>query len=719
MFYHLRILSLPHSNPLMMKIFSIVWFVLSTLSLASCTEQPHYTEALSPEQALSSFQLHDGFEMTLFAAEPHVLDPVCMAFDAQGNIFVVEMPDYPYKPAPGEGKGRIKLLVDSDDDGQIDQSVVFADQLSEATSILPWRDGLLVTAAPNILYLKDTDGDFKADQQEVLFSGFFENNSEAQITNLRYSVDNWIYAANHGQAGEVRSTRQPELPSLPMQGGDFRFRLDRGQFELTTGPGQFGLTIDDWGNRFMTQNTIHIRHAVMPKRYTNRHADAPTATSALNISDHDLEMFQQTPPPYWRAERTRRRQQQYDEQGLDRKEYAEDHFSGASGGTVYTGDAFPSDYYGNIFTGDVSGNLVHRDVLTPLDDSPTFVASRHASESDSEFLTSNDPWFRPVNFTVGPDGYLYVIDMYRQHIETPLSIPEDLKEAMNFLNGSQRGRIYRIGPAQAASGKNTTARLASREPKELVALLAHPNQWWRLQAQRLLLDQQDQSVIPSVESLFSTHEDPRARLHALYVLEGFDALNVALVKQAMADDHPGVREHGVLLAERFPSCLPQLLKCVEDSSARVAFQASLSVGEFSDREEVVAALAKVAEQHADDPWFRAAVLSSKAGSSAEMLQKLSESTSFFQHTEPGKLSLIEDASHIIGTQDNTQDIESHLSWLANLGEAWQGVAVGGLLKGLEKNEDPTVKALVQASANQDTQSTIESLKNHYSRVSLR
>ena len=702
-----------------MKPYSAIWLLLYIILLTSCTEEQHYTKALSPEQALDSFQLRDGFDISVFAAEPHVLDPVCMAFDAQGNVFVVEMPDYPYKPAAGEGNGRIKVLIDSDNDGRIDESIVFADKLSEATSILPWRDGLLVTAAPDILYLKDTDGDFKADKKEVLFSGFFANNSEAQITNLRFGVDNWIYAANHGQAGEVRFTRKPKMPALSMQGGDFRFRPDRGEFELTTGPAQFGLTMDDWGHRFMTQNTIHIRHAVVPKRYVDRHPDLPASPAALNISDHDLRMFQLTPPPYWRAERTRRRQQQYDEQGLDRVEYAEDHFSGASGGTIYTGDVFPEEYYGNIFTGDVSGNLVHRDVIIPLDDSPTFVASRDESELDSEFLASTDPWFRPVNFTVGPDGYLYVIDMYRQHIETPLSIPEDLKEDMDFLNGIDRGRIYQIKPTNAQVPETASPNLKQKEPQELAALLAHPNRWWRLQAQRLLLERQDPSIVPTLKTMLKEHQDPRTRLHALYVLEGLNALDDALVERAMTDAHPGVREHGVRLAERFPTCLPQLLKSAEDPSAQVAFQASLSLGEFSDQDEVVSALARVAEQHTDDPWFRTAVLSAEAGSSVELVKTLFESTSFFQDTTAGKLSLVEDASYIIGAQNDEQDMLAHLGLLTDLNEAWQGVAVNGLLKGLEKSEDAGLEQVVEDSAEMDTKSILELLKSHYSRVSLR
>jgi len=695
-------------QPPMNYIFAF-FLTCSMLAGFSCSKQ--YPDALTPEKSLESFQVQDGFKVEIFATEPHVKDPVSMLFDEEGNVFVVEMPDYPYKPEPGQGKGRIKLLKDSDGDGRIDQSTVFAENLSEATSILPWKGGLLVTAAPHILYMKDTNHDARADTQETLFSGFFENNSEAQITNLTFSIDNWIYAANHGQAGEVTFSRKPDAPSLAMGGADFRFRLDKDAFEQTTGPAQFGLAINEWGHRFITQNTIHIRHAVMPWRYMHRHPYLPSTTGALNISDHDLRMFQRTPPPYWRAERTRRRQQRYDEQNLDRVEYAEDHFTGASGGTVYAGDAFPKAYHGNIFTGDVAGNLVHRDVITPLDDSPTYVAQRDDNELDKEFLAAADPWFRPANFTVGPDGYLYVIDMYRQHIETPLSIPEDLKEDMDFYNGSEMGRIYRIVPENAENRGNIRPNLRDEPAEALVALLAHPNQWWRLQAQRLLLEKQDKSVVAAVRTMFMQHESPKARLHALYVLEGLDALNAEIAKQAMKDAHPGVREHGVMLSEQFPECIPQLMAGIDDPSVRVAFQASLSAGAF-DNEQAINTLAKALGQYGENVWFRTAVLSAEAGTTIDLLKEL-ETQTFFQETAPWKLTFLEDFCNVTGRRNQPGEITLLITTLTSPSLAvsadWQKAGVKGMSEGLQQSaaEDPALTALLK-DINTDSK---EGIKN--------
>ena len=570
------------------KQFIATILILYVLNI-SCSEK-HYKDALSPEEAMRTFTLNKDFKIELFAAEPFVLDPVEMTFDEQGNAFVVEMPDYPFKPESGIGKGRIRMLADTNGDGRVDKSTIFADSLLEATSILPWKGGLIVTAAPNIFYLKDTNGDGRADTKELLFTGFFQNNSEAQITNLRFSVDNWIYASNFGQEGEVTSVKNPGAPPLSMSGADFRFRMDRGLFELETGPTQFGQAIDDWGHRFLTENSIHIQQSIIPWRYAHRHPYLPHHKLLANISDHDPLMYNASSPPYWRVERTKRRNQAFQENNLDQVEYAEGHFTGASGTTIYLGHSFPEKYYGNVFIGDVSGNLVHRDILTAFADSVALVAKRDDVEKSEEFLTSTDPWFRPANFSVGPDGSLYIIDMYRQHIEAPTSVPEDLKSDMDYNNGKDKGRIYRIVPKNAGSYKKVSPDLKNATTEQIVEQLSNPNQWWQLQAQRILLERQDKSVVPALKNLFTRHQDPRVRLHALYALEGLNSLDAIIVEQAMKDVHPGVRENGIMLSEKYPELLPRLIERINDSSACVVFQATLSLGEFPAA-QVVPALA--------------------------------------------------------------------------------------------------------------------------------
>ncbi|HLV00734.1 MAG TPA: PVC-type heme-binding CxxCH protein, partial [Acidobacteriota bacterium] len=510
-------------------------------------------ESLSPrtaEETVASFQLHPALQAEVFASEPLIRDPVEMVLDEDGRIFVAEMVDYPdYDPPEGQPpRSRVSLLEDRDGDGVIDHSSVFADQLLHATSLLPWKGGLIVTSAPDILYLKDTDGDGKADQREVLFTGFNDQvDPEGRITNLRLSVDNWIYASNHGHEGTVRFLRDPEAPPVSVQGTDFRFRLDKGLFEAASGPTQFGQGVDDWGNRFITQNTIHVRHVVIPWRYLTRNLFLDPGNVSQDISDHGrpaARMFQLTAPQQWRVERTRMRQQRYDEQGVDRVELLSGYFTGASGGTIYDGVSLGEEFRGNLFTGDVSGNLVHRDVLAPQ--GATFVASRAPDEEEREFLASTDPWFRPCNFAVGPDGSLFIIDIYREFIETPASIPEELKKNMDFHSGTDLGRIYRISRKGSGPYK-TPQRLSELDSSELVQLLSHENGWHRRTAHRLLLERADPGITPELRNVVHHGESPQARLYAAYLLESLDQVDEEIARKLINDPHPEVRRHGVLL----------------------------------------------------------------------------------------------------------------------------------------------------------------------------
>ena len=665
----------------------LVIFLLPFIFLAGESIAQRYPGPLSPEESMKKLNVAPGFKVSLFASEPHVFDPVSLEFDEEGNAYVIEMPDYPYEVEPGKGHGRIRILKDTDSDGKIDQSIIFAENVTEATSMLPWKGGLIVTAAPNIIYLKDTNGDGKSDIREVLFSGFFQNNSEAQVTSLKLGIDNWIYANNRGQSGKVVFSKTPDARPVEVKGADFRFRLDRDVFELETGPGQFGQTINDWGHRFFSENSIHLQQAVIPWRYTHRHAFMPSSKFNVTITDHEEIMFQEIPPAYWRSERSARRNRVFKEANLNRIEWEKGRFSGASGGTIYNGDALPKEFYGNVFTADVSGSLIHRDVLSQSETNPVMLAKRTDSEKNREFIYSTDTWFRPVTFSVGPDGYLYILDYYRQHIETPVSIPDDLKAEMDFMAGSDMGRIYRLLP-ENASYQGVKVELKQATGLQLVDYLSHKNGWYRSTAQRLLLERQDKTVVPAVTSLFSTSPDPRTRLHALYVLEGLNALDEKIVKQCLLDSESGVRENGIMLAERYSKMVKLLIPMVNDPSKRVSLQAALSLGQFEGK-SVVAALAEVISKYGLNDWFRSAVLSSEAGSSVEILNSLIKDKTFFIKGESWKLSFIQDLSNIIGARYNKEQFSAYLKTLSTdlLSAAnVQQAALKGLKAGLNKSE---------------------------------
>jgi putative membrane-bound dehydrogenase-like protein len=642
--------------------------VIALIALLACGKKP--SGALSPQDSLKSFHLSEDFHVELFASEPQVVDPVEMVFDENGRIYVAEMIDYPDDPPPGTpARSRIRLLEDTDGDGKIDRSVIFADQVLEVSGLMPWKGGLIVTSAPGIFYMKDTNGDGKADIRQLLYTGFPKSNPESRITNPRLGIDNWVYCANTGHDGLISSPDHPERPPIQIRGGDFRFHPIRAVAEPASGPTQFGLTFDNWGNRFSTQNTIHLRHVVLPMQYLMRAPFLDAGALEVDISDHgqpSAQVFPLTKPQAWREQRTQVRQKRYDENQRNFTEEVGGYFTAASGGTAYTGDAFPPDYPGSIFTGDVNGNLVHRDILTP--DGVTFSARR--SKQGVEFLASTDSWSRICNFANAPDGNFYMTDIYREFIETPESIPESIKKNMNFRSGDTLGRIYRIVPNKPQVTRGLKPNLGAASIDELVRTLGHANGWHRQTAQRLLIEKQDRGAAPALRELLKS-DNPLARLHALWTLEGLGALEAAQVEQALADAHPGVREHAVRLSEGFlPKLAGPLLAMAADPEPRVQFQTALTLGHLKDPRSLTA-LAGIAARHANDRWFRVAVLSSVGESAAPFLQMmLTRNVS----------EMVPPVASLVGARHNPAELAQSLNAIGKLGEP--AAALAGIAKGL-------------------------------------
>ena len=664
------------------------WTIAFLFILVACSKKGSEPPPLSPQEALKSFHLSDDFKVELFASEPEVMDPVEMVFDENGRVYVAEMRDYPEDPPPGKpARSRIRLLEDTDGDGTIDRNTLFAEEVLEVSGILPWKGGLVVTSAPDILFLKDTNGDGKADVRQVLYTGFPKVNPEARVTNPRLGIDNWIYVANDGREGQITSPAHPEQPPIRVGGADFRFQPDRGLAEPASGPTQFGATFDDWGNRFITQNTIHTRHVVVPMQYLARAPMLEVPAVSQDISDHgrpSVRIFALTQPQMWKVERTELRQQRYRENHLESvreldpsTEMAGGYFTAAAGGTIYTGDTFPEKYHGNLFTGDVSANLIHRDLLRP--DGVTFIASRAAEEQDREFLASTDIWFRPCNFANAPDGNLYVTDMYRVFIETPESIPDSIKKNMNFWNGDTLGRIYRIVPNKPLRKRDLQPKLGTATIAQLVKELESTNGWHRQTAQRLLVERQDSGAVPLLNDLAEASKFPQARIHALWTLEGLSRLEPAIVVKALKDPHPRVREHAVRLSEAFLSGSKPLSEAVlataSDPDPRVQFQLAFTLGKLSGSRPMEA-LAKIATQHESDPWFRVAVLSSVHDSAGPFFQLLLAKKGSLDNVD-----FLSQLASLIGGKHNPDEIGRFLNSLLSLKQPEAGLS--GLAKGLK------------------------------------
>jgi putative membrane-bound dehydrogenase-like protein len=544
--------------------------------------------------------------MTLFASEPDIVDPVGLTFDEDGRVYVVEMRDYPYGFGPDRKPGgTIRLLEDTNNDGRIDRSVLFAEGLSFPTSVAPWNGGVIVTAPPELVFLKDTDGDGKADVREVLLKGFILGVTDSNVNGLRWGLDNRLHGVNGGNGGTIVSTRRPGAP-VPLRNFDFSFDPGSGDFTPTfhTSSG-FGLVFDDWGRSFVTYNINHLQQRMIPTRYLARYPGFPPVEATSSISDHgEMSRIYPVSEPETRVN--------HPEQS--------GHFSSAGGMGFIGWSGYPADLPGSILVCDVVGNLVHRDVLEP--DGPIFVARRSPTEQTREFFGSREGSFRPVGIELGPDGALYLIDMQRDVIEHPDYIPEKVKAKLDIRAGQDRGRIYRITPKGGLP--HTKVKLRNSKTAGLISLLGHSNQWWRTTAQRLLVERQDRDAVPALKRL-ARDAHPLARLHALWTLLGMKSLDEPLVRSVLADQRAGVRENALLLAE---ALLPgserlqqRVLALAEDPSPRVRFQAALTLGQFKHADSA-AALRRIYIRDQAHRWSRLAVMSSTPDGEAALLQSL-------------------------------------------------------------------------------------------------
>ena len=650
---------------------------------------PYDTDPTPPAQAAQAMQIVDGFRVEVVAAEPEVVDPVDIAFDENGDLWVCEMLDYPFDPEEGEQpRSRIRFLQDQDGDGLFETATLFVDNLLQASSVMPWKGGVLVTAAPEIFYFKDTDGDHKADVREVWFTGFQgrEVSPEARVNSLRYGLDNWIYAANGGRSGTVTSPKYPDKPGVVVRGYDFRFHPGTGAWEPAGGSTQYGMSFDEWGHRFGSRNTVFLSHAVLPARYVlrNRFFSPPRMMQfTVEHDDNENFIYPLTEPQQWRIERTAARQKRYDETRPGRTEVLWGRFSAATGATVYVGDNFPEEYVGNIFIGEVNGNLVRRNVMTP--DGATYRAHR-APEGEREFLAAPDNWFSPANFANAPDGNLYVADIYREYIEEPRSIPMALQEKlqMDFYRGGDRGRIYRIVPENPRQQRGLTPNLGAATTAELVEALKHANGWHRRTAHRLLVEKQDQQAVLLLKELTAS-EFPQTRLHALWVLEGLGALKASMVREALRDGHPRIRENAIKMAEAFlPALSAALTARTKDEDPRVRFQLILTLGLIPGNHRTLASLIP---EHADDPWFRSALLGSVGGSGMRVLNRLmTRQRQFFSEPSEGRQDFLLQLSSIVGAGRNSDEISLFLMAINDAPvlrpDEWRRAALAGLARGL-------------------------------------
>jgi len=663
---------------------SFVFLLLLALAPGASAQPPLRTDGArsfpTPAEIASSLKLDAGLRVELVAAEPEIESPVAMAFDEEGRLWVVEMRDYPHGPPAGQPpESRIKVLEDRDGDGRFETSTLFQDAIAFANGVLPWRGGALVTAAPYIKWLQDTNGDGKADRDELLFEGFAALNPQLRVSHPNLGLDGQVYVANGLRGGKVKRHGQGDASVIDVSGMDFRFDpRNADHFEAITGMGQFGLTFDDWGRRFVCDNRHHVRHIVMPREAIKRnpYLAAPalvqdTSVEAEGELSSGIKVFPLS--KNWTT-----------------SSLHTGHFTAACGVFVYRGDLLPESYRGAVFTCDPTGNLVHEEVLE--DDGASF-RSRPA-RAGVEFLASPDDRFRPVFLSGGPDGALYVVDMARAVIEHPEFMPVELKNRADLLVGKDKGRIWRIVPDSAeGKPKPERPRLAGASTRDLVQLLGHPNAWWRSTAQRLLLERNDpEALLQLLLVAAGPAPRPEARVQAAWLLESLGVLDVDTILPLSRSDSARLRETAVRLAEPrlagSPPLRQRMVALADDPDAKVRFQVALCLGGWND-DGIIDPLARIAREGADDKWTRLAIASAvpeRAGALIAALVRPQEGQE--RPAGTGNLALVRELSAVVGARHDGPDVAGMLEAVLALqgpdAARWQLAAFDGLVEGLSR-----------------------------------
>jgi putative membrane-bound dehydrogenase-like protein len=685
------------------------------------------------KDALSTFQLRPGFHLDLVASEPLIRDPIEICFDENGRLFVVEMIDYSELRDAHPHLGRIRLLEDTDGDGRFDRSTVFADDLPWPTGAFCWDGGVFVAATPDIFYLKDTDDDGIADQRKAVFTGFASDyapyrtnqlNMQAMLNSFRWGLDNRIHAATGPNGGNVSSPLAPLSPSINLRGRDFAFDPRSLSLSAEAGGGQYGLCFDDRGRRFTCNNSDHIRVFMANIRYTSRNPwfAFPPPLVSIAADGPAAEVFRTSPEEPWRVLRTQWRVAGMVPGPIEGGGRSSGYFTSATGITIYRGDAWPAEYVGDAFIADCGSNLIHRKKLHA--DGVALIAHRPDDERGTEFATCSDLWFRPVQFANAPDGSLYVIDMHREIIEHPWSLPPGIKEHLDLNSGNDRGRIYRILPD--GFQQRPPPRLNTASTTELVQTLAHPNAWHRETAARLLYTRQDRATAqPPLEQLLRNTYSAVGRLHALYALDGLAALALEHVIPALTDPDDRVREHAVALSERWlresgsgPETLrTTLLRLVDDPSPHVRYQLAFTLGEFNHPNRIHA-LASLAQRDSSSAWTRAAILSSLADGTGEMFQHV---TRWFAHTNtpiappPAAYSFLRELVEVIGAKNAPPEVNAILDFVQHAEPAVAFTLVHALSQGLQRARAPLATSqlepvLTRAAALADDRSVPEATR---------
>lgn len=452
--------------------------------------------AVEPEDVLDTFEIKAGFQVKLVAHEPDIVDPIAMAFDADGALYVVEMRGYSERR--DDRLGRIRLLKDLDGDGLFETSSVFKDELQWPTGIVCYKGGVFVGATPDLSYFKDNDGDGVSDEERVVFTGFGPEDSrlnmQALFNSFRWGPDNRIWGATASSGGNVTRPDDPSFETVPIRGADFSFDPETLDFRAESGTAQYGMTFDSMGRRYVCSNSRHVLWVAYERNQVrlNPYYELPDPLVSIPQDGAAAPVFRISYDEPWRVVRTRWRVSGVVRGMIEGGGRVSGYFTSASGIHSYWGDALREEFQNNFFVGDVGSNLVHRKILRHDPGRVQPLATRPDDEQETEFLRSSDNWFRPASFATGPDGCLYICDMYRETIEHPWSLPLGIKQHLDLNSGNDRGRIYRIEPERFQ--RPSVPRLSEASDATLIELAQNSSDDWYQTTSRRLLFERDRPL---------------------------------------------------------------------------------------------------------------------------------------------------------------------------------------------------------------------------------
>ncbi len=565
---------------------------------------PADSPALSPQEALKTFFMPPGYHLELVASEPLIQEPVAFDWDLEGRLWVVEMPGF-MADIRGSNEhdpiGRVVVLEDTNGDGRMDKRTVFADGLVLARSVKVLDRGVLVAEPPNVWLMHDINGDLRVDSRERITDqyGRFDGDPQNNANGFYWGLDNRMYTAG-------QSTIQ--------------LRLKDGVFEVqsTLSRGEWGVSQDDAGRTYRNTNesALHV-DLVQTYYYARNPSLARTRGSYERLADDNPDLN-----VVWPVRPNPGTNRAY-QLGIDREDGSLARFTSVCAPLVYRGNRLPAELYGNVFVAEPAANLVSRIIVS---DDGTGLRAKKAYDR-GEFLASTDERFRPVYLSNAPDGTLYIADMYRGIIEHRISITEYLRDqiiARKLEQPTGYGRIYRV--VHETTRRDTPNPFAHASATQLVEALSDANGWKRDTAQRLLVERGARGVVPQLQKLAAGATDWRTRQHALWTLDGLDAIQPETVIAALQDPSRDVRVSAIRIAERWLGdaghpIQAAVLKRIDDSDWAVHQQLAASIGMLPPPARERAAV-DVLERYGTDPVVMDATLSGLRGSEWGVLEQL-------------------------------------------------------------------------------------------------